>query len=304
MSVLTAELRSFSGSKDEEKAKVDELNSVYGDTFGTYQTVKDWYDVLIARSGDYVQMMVNEARIRAEANRVAEASMKADSLQTELDATPRTVNRWLGLPTVAPKDNPEYLDLQKQLDEQLKIVSEGNASLQALVEENARIKQGLGAPIVKTDTAVIEGGDPEVTAALSDLDAAFAQVERRNEIFGRSQYNLSDQIKLTASAITDLISQGTLEGSVLDALIAKYRELINAQASARAESIGPALQPLPEMSAPGISLPEINLPEIRPMSEGMDNYGKSVLSTTDKLQAMQTVMSAVGSSCSESQAGC
>lgn len=296
MSVLTAELRSFSGSKDEEKAKVDELNSVYGDTFGTYETVRDWYDVLIARSGDYVQMMVNEARIRAEANRVAEASMKADSLQAELDATPRTVDRWLGLPTVAPKDNPEYLDLQKQLDEQLKIVNEGNASLQALVEENTQIKQKLNAPLVKTDTVVMDGGNPEVAAALSDLDAAFAQVERRNEIFGRSQYNLSDQIKLTASAITDLISQGTLEGSVLDALIAKYRKLINAQASARAESIGPALQPLPEMPAPGISLPEINLPEIQPMSDGMDNYGKSVLSTTDKLQAMQTVMSAVGSS--------
>lgn len=296
MSVLTAELRSFSGSKDEERAKVDELNSVYGDTFGTYQTVKDWYDVLIARSGDYVQMMVNEARIRAEANRVAEASMKADSLQAELDATPRTVDRWLGLPTVAPKDNPEYLDLQKWLDEQLKIVSEGNASLQALVEENTQIKQKLNAPLVKTDTVVMDGGNPEVAAALSDLDAAFAQVERRNEIFGRSQYNLSDQIKLTASAITDLISQGTLEGSVLDALIAKYHELINAQASARAESIGPALQPLTEISAPGISLPEVNLPEIQPMSEGMDNYGKSVLSTTDKLQAMQTVMSAVGSS--------
>ena len=296
MSVLTAELRSFSGSRDEEKAKVDELNSVYGDTFGTYKTVRDWYDVLIARSGDYVQMMVNEARIRAEANRVAEASMKADSLQAELDATPRTVDRWLGLPTVAPKDNPEYLDLQKRLDEQLKIVSDGNASLQALVEENTQIKQNLSAPLVKTDTVVTDGGNPEVAAALSDLDAAFAQVERRNEIFGRSQYNLSDQIKLTASAITDLISQGTLEGSVLDALIAKYRELINAQASARAESIGPALQPLPEISAPGISLPEVNLPEIQPMSEGMDNYGKSVLSTTDKLQAMQTVMSAVGSS--------
>lgn len=294
MSVLTAELRSFSGSKDEERAKVDELNSVYGDTFGTYETVRDWYDVLIARSGDYVQMMVNEARIRAEANRVAEASMKADSLQAELDATPRTVDRWLGLPTVAPKDNPEYLDLQKQLDEQLKIVSEGNASLQALVEENTQIKQNLSAPLVNTDAVVTDGGDFEVTAALSDLDAAFAQVERRNEIFGRSQYNLSDQIKLTASAITDLISQGTLEGSVLDALIAKYRELINAQASARAESIGPALQPLPEISAPGISLPEINMPEIRPMSEGMDNYGKSVLSTTGKLQAMQSVMSAVG----------
>lgn len=300
MSVLIAELRSFNGSRDEEMAKVDELNSVYGDTFGTYQTVKDWYDVLIARSGDYVQMLVNEAKIRDMASRAAEASIKADSIKNEISSTPATVTRalpgGLGPSQTFEADNPALEDLNEQLTAQEELVKKYNTEMQALVEENARIKQGLSTPLVKTDTAMMDGGNHEVAAALSDLDAAFAQIERRNEIFGRSQYNLSDQIKLTASAITDLISQGTLEGNVLDALIAKYNHLISIQESVRSETVKPIQRQ--SLSSPSIAVPEIRMPETQPMSEDMDNYGESVLSTTDKLQAMQSVMSAVGSAMS------
>ena len=288
MSVLIAELRSFSGSRDEEKAKVDELNSVYGDTFGTYQTVKDWYDVLIARSGDYVQMLVNEAKIRDMANKAAEASVNVDNTSTMMSSVQKYIPDING----QEQKNPFYSALEEQLTAQEELVKKYNTEMQALVEENARIKQGLSAPLVKTDTVMIEG-DREVAAALSDLDAAFAQIERRNEIFGRSQYNLSDQIKLTASAITDLISQGTLEGNVLDALITKYNHLISIQESVRSETVKPIQRH--SLSSPSIAVPEIRIPETQPMSEDMDNYGESVLSTTDKLQAMQSVMSAVGS---------
>lgn len=288
MSVLIAELRSFSGSRDEEKAKVDELNSVYGDTFGTYQTVKDWYDVLIARSGDYVQMLVNEAKIRDMANKAAEASVNVDNTSTMMSSVQKYIPDING----QEQKNPFYSALEEQLTAQEELVKKYNTEMQALVEENARIKQGLRAPLVKTDTVMIEG-DREVAAALSDLDAAFAQIERRNEIFGRSQYNLSDQIKLTASAITDLISQGTLEGNVLDALITKYNHLISIQESVRSETVKPIQRH--SLSSPSIAVPEIRMPETQPMSEDMDNYGESVLSTTDKLQAMQSVMSAVGS---------
>lgn len=288
MSVLIAELRSFSGSRDEEKAKVDELNSVYGDTFGTYQTVKDWYDVLIARSGDYVQMLVNEAKIRDMANKAAEASVNVDNTSTMMSSVQKYIPDING----QEQKNPFYSALEEQLTAQEELVEKYNTEMQALVEENARIKQGLSAPLVKTDTVMIEG-DREVAAALSDLDAAFAQIERRNEIFGRSQYNLSDQIKLTASAITDLISQGTLEGNVLDALITKYNHLISIQESVRSETVKPIQRH--SLSSPSIAVPEIRIPETQPMSEDMDNYGESVLSTTDKLQAMQSVMSAVGS---------
>lgn len=298
MSVLIAELRSFSGSKDEEKAKVDELNSVYGDTFGTYQTVRDWYDVLIARSGDYVQMLVNEAKIRDMASRAAEASMKADSLQAELDATPRTVDRWLGLPTVAPKDNPEYLDLQKQLDGQLKIVSEGNASLQALVEENARIKQGLSAPLPSsgTDTAGAGSGQAaaEMKKVLTDLDSVFAQIEVRNGIFGQSQNDLVDKIRATESAINSLISKNVTEGASLDALIARYRELTELQRQRGGEKLTqiPDLPGMP-VSSNGSSVPQIKMPEPEPGP--IDLYNQRLAQMQQNAQNAQQGLSALGS---------
>ena len=298
MSVLIAELRSFSGSKDEEKAKVDELNSVYGDTFGTYQTVRDWYDVLIARSGDYVQMLVNEAKIRDMASRAAEASMKADSLQAELDATPRTVDRWLGLPTVAPKDNPEYLDLQKQLDGQLKIVSEGNASLQALVEENARIKQGLSAPLPSsgTDTAGAGSGQAaaEMKKVLTDLDSVFAQIEVRNGIFGQSQNDLVDKIRATESAINSLISKNVTEGASLDALIARYRELTELQRQRGGEKLTqiPDLPGMP-VSSNGSSVPQIKIPEPEPGP--IDLYNQRLAQMQQNAQNAQQGLSALGS---------
>ena len=298
MSVLIAELRSFSGSKDEEKAKVDELNSVYGDTFGTYQTVRDWYDVLIARSGDYVQMLVNEAKIRDMASRAAEASMKADSLQAELDATPRTVDRWLGLPTVAPKDNPEYLDLQKQLDGQLKIVSEGNASLQALVEENARIKQGLSAPLPSsgTDTAGAGSGQAaaEMKKVLTDLDSVFAQIEVRNGIFGQSQNDLVDKIRATESAINSLISKNVTKGASLDALIARYRELTELQRQRGGEKLTqiPDLPGMP-VSSNGSSVPQIKMPEPEPGP--IDLYNQRLAQMQQNAQNAQQGLSALGS---------
>lgn len=43
------ELRDFIGTKEQEKNKVDELNRKYGDTFGTYKSLTEWYDTLIQK---------------------------------------------------------------------------------------------------------------------------------------------------------------------------------------------------------------------------------------------------------------
>ena len=50
-------LKEFTGTKEEEKAKVAELNQKYGESFGYYTTLSEWYDVLQAK----VQSLVNKA---------------------------------------------------------------------------------------------------------------------------------------------------------------------------------------------------------------------------------------------------
>lgn len=44
------EIKNFTGSKEQEKAKVEELNRKYGESFGYYQTLSGWYDTLIQKA--------------------------------------------------------------------------------------------------------------------------------------------------------------------------------------------------------------------------------------------------------------
>lgn len=47
---VTDEIKNFTGSKEQEKAKVEELNRKYGESFGYYKTLSEWYDTLIQRA--------------------------------------------------------------------------------------------------------------------------------------------------------------------------------------------------------------------------------------------------------------
>lgn len=302
MSVLTAELRSFSGSKEEEKAKVEELNATYGDTFGTYQTVSEWYDVLIAKSDDYVRMLANEAKIRGMADKAAEQSVKVDNAREFISSVPKYIPDLNG----QQQKNPLYENLKADLDAQEAALADYNARMQALVEENARIRQGLSAPLKKTDTTVTGGDNPEVTAALDGLEATFAQLETRNAVFGQPQNNLKDKINATRSAISSVIADGQLSGPVLDALIAKYRELL----ALMRESGGEPLEPLKKIEPSGVEGGGGPLEPVLEKSSGLSDTQKDAEGlkfTMDDLygsissvsQAMGSMGSAIGGAAGE-----
>ena len=294
MSVLIAELRSFNGSRDEEKAKVDELNSVYGDTFGTYQTVKDWYDVLIARSGDYVQMLVNEAKIRDMANKAAEASVNVDNTSTMMSSVQKYIPDING----QEQKNPFYSALEEQLTAQEELVKKYNTEMQALVEENARIKQGLSAPLPSSGAGTAGAGSGQAVAemkkVLTDLDSVFAQIEVRNGIFGQPQSDLVDKIRATESAINSLISKNVTEGASLDALISRYRELIDLQRQRGGEKLTqiPDLPGMP-VSSNGSSVPQIKTPEPEPGP--IELYNQRLAQMQQNAQNAQQGLSALGS---------
>ena len=69
-------LKNFTGSKDEEKKKCEELNRKYGEAFGYYKTVAQWYDVLTQKSEQYIQMLFLQAKAQALVNKAVEADEK------------------------------------------------------------------------------------------------------------------------------------------------------------------------------------------------------------------------------------
>lgn len=76
-------VREFKGSKEEERKKVTELNRTYGETFGYYQTLSEWYDTLMKKSSDYIEILVLEQKARKWLDKAVEESDKADKLKAE-----------------------------------------------------------------------------------------------------------------------------------------------------------------------------------------------------------------------------
>ena len=74
-------LKEFSGSKEEEKKKTDELNRKYGEAFGYYDTVAEWYDILTQKSADYIQMLFLQAKAQAMVNKAVEADDKLNKIK-------------------------------------------------------------------------------------------------------------------------------------------------------------------------------------------------------------------------------
>ena len=69
-------LKNFTGSKEEEKNKVDELNRKYGESFGYYETTAQWLETLTTKSGAYVQMLLYQAKVQALVNKAADVDAK------------------------------------------------------------------------------------------------------------------------------------------------------------------------------------------------------------------------------------
>lgn len=65
----TSKIKTFSGTKSEEQKMLDELNNTYGETFGYFDKLSQWYDVLKNNVRDYVELLrLQEGAQRQVAN--------------------------------------------------------------------------------------------------------------------------------------------------------------------------------------------------------------------------------------------
>lgn len=86
-------LREFNGTKEQEKAKVDELNRKYGESFGYYNTIGEWYDTLLQKGAAYIQMLFLQAKVQSLINKATEA----DERVQEAEAKPESdYDTWWG----------------------------------------------------------------------------------------------------------------------------------------------------------------------------------------------------------------
>lgn len=74
-------IRTFNGTKDEERQKIDELNSKYGESFGYYQTLAGWYDTLTMKAEEYTQMMFLQAKQQSLLSKSIEAEQQIEEIR-------------------------------------------------------------------------------------------------------------------------------------------------------------------------------------------------------------------------------
>lgn len=76
-----ASLKKFTGTKDEEKSKVEELNRKYGESFGYYDTIAQWYDILQKKGEKYIRMLFLQAKVQSLVNKATEADEKVNEIK-------------------------------------------------------------------------------------------------------------------------------------------------------------------------------------------------------------------------------
>lgn len=74
-------LKNFTGTREQERAKVDELNRKYGESFGYYNTIAEWYDILVQKGEDYIQMLFLQAKAQALVNKAVKADEEIANIE-------------------------------------------------------------------------------------------------------------------------------------------------------------------------------------------------------------------------------
>lgn len=78
---VTESLENFTGTKEQEQAKIDELNNKYGESFGQYDTLAEWYQVLQQKGEAYIQMLYLQAKAQSLVNKAIDADAKMNELE-------------------------------------------------------------------------------------------------------------------------------------------------------------------------------------------------------------------------------
>ena len=157
--------KDWNGTKAQEKKKVEELNSRYGETMGYFSSVSDWYKALTENSQAYCDQLTIEATMRALANQAATNNMKLDDLEEKrkkastVQQTRAQQHPFLYGMMVAEGAN---LDV---MHERIKGTSEReriDAQIKAVKADNLRLKQQMAAYAKKGQAITFKvKGSPE-----------------------------------------------------------------------------------------------------------------------------------------------
>lgn len=131
--------KNFKGTKEQERKKVEELNSEYGAALGYYDSVDQWERVLIERGPKYLELLRLKAERQGVLNAMVDAyvdmlDMKSRAERGDFDRSWINPARWFGHSNQYRKDHAE-----QEIDEVKDAVAEYNRWLKELEKKDAEI---------------------------------------------------------------------------------------------------------------------------------------------------------------------
>lgn len=113
MDMNILKLKSFKGSKEEEKKLVGEMNTKYGEAMGYYSTVAQWYTALTKNSKMYCDQMINEITLRNLANEAANLRQQQHDILKDENGKTRTYSTQRKIKTIThiSGDDPNNPDV-------------------------------------------------------------------------------------------------------------------------------------------------------------------------------------------------
>lgn len=208
-------LKNFTGNKKQEKAKVEELNRKYGESFGYYDTLAQWYDILIQKSEDYIQMLFLQAKAQSLVNKAVEADEKVATIKgTDEDDVDGSMG-WFQkmLLYSAQGESNGQIDAQKLIEQHNKKAKEAaiksaEEERDAYLEEAAKLQEE--AAKIGKDSGI--GGHVEPEKTQNDPDAKKKQQEKINEeLLALRRKNQEDEINLRKEGTDKKIRQIELD---------------------------------------------------------------------------------------------
>lgn len=189
-------IRNFKGSKDEERKKITELNSTYGEAFGYYETLSQWYDTLMQKSSDYIQVLVLEQKARKWIDQAVEEGDKADKIKSEgvevnrpwFGKGGKISNFFGGSTTNQFGSDPAVVAYTNKLKEVYDAEEEALKRAEEFQDEAKQIREGTNINTVITGSVEeLESGIAEKRKALkkltnkADYDAALKVIEEEEK---------------------------------------------------------------------------------------------------------------------------
>lgn len=202
-------LANFNGTQQEQARLVAELNNKYGEQFGVFKTLSEWYQTLTKNSEAYCRQIEAEARVRLVSEDIADLTARHRQTTRALDADPTTAN--------APSMFDPTKTVREQVEELYKAqLKQLRTEMDAIFAEMPKVKiTGGGGDITPTpaltmptefktlqdfDNALAYLNQQLLTATADQVNAVRAKIEqirRMREQFGQE---LGEIVKLTNKA--------------------------------------------------------------------------------------------------------